>query len=261
MHSDLAYEPPIEQAGAGEAAVLVHGTPLDLRCWDALVPTLSESMRVIRYDVRGHGTAARCAVPGSYDVLADDVGSVLDRLELERAHLVGHSLGGQIVQLFAVRAPERVSSLTVLCARARPFQAFAAAASSIRASGVEPLVEQTLARWFQAAALTPDAPAAQAAAVAYVRERLHEIDPSSYAAALDLIASFDLLERLRELEAPARFIAAERDTVSGPRELELSAEAAPQGELVSFAHAGHLLPLEHPLALARMLAAGLATGA
>jgi 3-oxoadipate enol-lactonase len=261
MRADLAYEPPIEQSGAGEPAVLVHGTPMDLHCWDALVLILSRSMRVIRYDVRGHGTAARCAVPSSYDVLADDLGAVLDRLELERAHLVGHSLGGQIVQAFAVRAPERVSSLTVLCARARPFQAFAAAAASIRVSGVEALVEPTLARWFLPAALAPDAPAAEAAVVAYVRERLREIDPSSYAAALDLIASFDLLERLRELEVPARFIAAERDAVSGPQELKLSAEAAPHGELVSFAHAGHLLPLEHPPALARMLAASLATGA
>jgi 3-oxoadipate enol-lactonase len=261
MASDVAYEPPIVQAGTGDPAVLVHGTPLDLRCWDALVPALSQGLRVIRYDVRGHGAAAHCAVPASYDALADDLGAVLDRLGLERAHLVGHSFGGQIVQAFAVRAPARVSSLTVVCARARPFAAFAAAAARIRASGVEALVEPTLARWFLPAALAADAPPEEAAVVAYVRERLREIDPARYAAALDLIASFDLLERLRELEVPARFIAAERDGVSGPQELKLSAEAAPHGELVSFARAGHLLPLEHPLALAQMLAAGIATGA
>jgi pimeloyl-ACP methyl ester carboxylesterase len=261
MPSDVAYEPPIEQAGAGDPAVLVHGTPLDLRCWDALVPTLSLGLNVIRYDVRGHGTASQCAVPASYDVLADDLGAVLDRLGLERAHLVGHSFGGQIVQAFAVRAPERVSSLTVLCARARPFEAFAAAAARIRATGVEALVEPTLARWFLPAALAADAPPEEAAVVAYVRERLRTIEPKSYAAALDLIASCDLLEQLRAIDAPARFVAAERDAVSGPQELKLSAETAPHGELVSFSQAGHLLPLEHPLALARMIAASLATRA
>jgi 3-oxoadipate enol-lactonase len=259
MPPDLSYEPPIEQAGAGDPIVLVHGTPLDLRCWDALVPTLAQNLRVIRYDVRGHGTQARWPLPGSHDTLADDLGAVLDRLELERAHLAGHSFGGQIVQAFAVRAPERVCSLTVLCARARPFEPFATAAASIRASGVEALVEPTLARWFLPAALAPDAPAAEAAVVAYVRQCLREIDPGRYAAALELIASFDLLEQLQAIDAPARFVAAERDTVSGPSELKLSAEATPFGELVSFSQAGHLLPLEHPRAIARMLADGLSS--
>jgi pimeloyl-ACP methyl ester carboxylesterase len=253
MRSDVGYEPAIEQAGAGDPIVLVHGTPLDLRCWDTLVPTLSKELHVIRYDVRGHGTQAHCAVPGSYGALADDLGAVLDRLGLERAHLVGHSFGGQIVQAFAVRAPERVESLTVLCARARPFEPFATAAASIRESGVEALVEPTLARWFVPSALAAGGPAAEAGVVAYVRERLRQIDPGRYAAALELIASFDLLGQLGEIEAPARFIAAERDAVSGPQELKLSADAAPLGELVSFSQAGHVLPLEHPLSIARML--------
>jgi 3-oxoadipate enol-lactonase len=257
MPADRSYEPPIEQAGAGDPIVLVHGTPLDLRCWDALLPTLTQNLRVIRYDVRGHGTQAGRPLPGSYDVLADDLGAVLDRLGLGRAHVAGHSFGGQIVQAFAVRAPERVCSLTVLCARARPFEPFATAASSIRASGVESFVEPTLARWFLPSALAPDAPAAEAAVVAYVRQCLREIDPRCYAAALELIANFDLLEQLQAIEAPARFIAAERDSVSGPSELKLSAEATPLGELASFSDAGHLLPLEHPRAVARMLADGL----
>jgi pimeloyl-ACP methyl ester carboxylesterase len=260
MSSGAAYEPLIEEDGEGPPVVFVHGTPLDLHCWDALVPTLAQRLRVIRYDVRGHGTAANCAMPGSYEVLAGDLLTILDELQLGRAHVVGHSFGGQIAQAFALRAPERLISLTVVCARARPFPAFATMAAEIAANGVEALVEPTLARWFTAQALSPDAPAETAAVIRYVRERLAGVDPVPYAAALKLIAGFDVLARLPAVDAPARFIAAGRDAISTPHELTLSAEAVQHGELSLFANAGHLLPLEHPLALAEMLAETLVAG-
>jgi 3-oxoadipate enol-lactonase len=257
MGSAAAYKPLIEEDGDGPAVVLVHGTPLDLRCWDALVPALARSLRVIRYDIRGHGTAADCAMADSYDELADDLLAILDRLGLDRAHVVGHSLGGQIVQSFALRFPHRAASLTVLCARATPFRPFAEAAASIRAAGVAELVEPTLARWFASPALAPGAPREEAEAVGYVRQCLERVDAGVYAVALELISRFDVLGRLGELKIPARFLAAEHDTVSGPEALRRSVEVMPGAELVVFAHAGHLLPLEHPRLVAKSLLEGL----
>jgi pimeloyl-ACP methyl ester carboxylesterase len=261
MSSGTAYHPTISEDGEGPPVVLVHGTPLDLRCWDALVPTLAQSLRVVRYDVRGHGTAADYAMPGSYDALAGDLLAILDELQLERAHVVGHSFGGQIAQAFALGAPERVASLTVVCARARPFPAFATMAAEIAANGVEVLVEPTLARWFTARALAHDAPAEEAAVIRYVRERLAGVDPAPYAAALELIAGFDVFARLPAIDVPAHFIAAERDAVSTPQELTRSAAAVQHGAFSLFADAGHLLPLEHPRALAEMLLGRLAAPA
>jgi 3-oxoadipate enol-lactonase len=260
MRSDAAYEPPIEQDGEGPAVVLIHGTPLDLRCWDRLVPTLAPRLRVVRYDVRGHGTAAACAMPDSYDVLAGDLLAVLDRLALDRAHIVGHSLGGQIAQAFALRSPQRAASLTVLCARATPFAPFAEIAASVRATGVAALVEPTLARWFTPAALAAAAPDDEAAVVSYVRACLASVDAEAYAGALELIAGFDVLARLAALELPTRFLAAERDPVSGPQALRSSAQATTGAELVVFADAGHLLPLEHPQLVAESLVASLTAG-
>ena len=257
MGSAAAYKPLIKEDGDGPPVVLVHGTPLDLRCWDVLVPTLARSLRTIRYDVRGHGTTADCAMADSYDELADDLLAILDRLGLDRAHVVGHSLGGQIVQSFALRSPRRAASLTVLCARATPFAPFAEAAASIRAAGVAALVEPTLARWFAPPALAAGAALEEAAAVGYVRECLMRVDAGVYAAALELIARFDVLRRLGELKIPARFLAAELDTVSGPEALRRSVEVTPGAELVVFPHAGHLLPLEHPRLVAESLLASL----
>jgi 3-oxoadipate enol-lactonase len=257
MGSRGAYKPLIEEDGAGPPVVLVHGTPLDLRCWDALVPALTQSLRTIRYDVRGHGTASACAMADGYDELADDLLAILDRLRLDRVHVVGHSLGGQIAQAFALRSPQRTASLTVICARATPFAPFAGVAASIRATGVAALVEPTLARWFAPSALAPDAPREEAAAVSYVRECLKSVDAEVYASALELISSFDALGRLGELKIPARFLAAERDAVSGPEALRRSTEVMPGAELVVFAGAGHLLPLEHPRLVAESLLASI----
>jgi 3-oxoadipate enol-lactonase len=253
MSSSEAYQPLVEDDGVGAEVVLVHGTPLDLHCWDALVPTLSQALRVIRYDLRGHGSAKRCPMAGSYDVLADDLLALLDRLAIERAHVVGHSLGAQIAQAFALRHAERLRSLTVLCGRATPFPAFSATAALIRSGGVGPLVEPTIGRWFTARALSDDAPPQEKAVVDYVRARLHDVDAEAYAVSLELVAGFDVLARLGSLTAPARFIAAERDPISTPRQLERSSEAAPHSHFVVFAGAGHLLPLEHPRPVADSL--------
>jgi 3-oxoadipate enol-lactonase len=253
MSPSDGYEPRVEQDGFGVPVVLVHGTPLDLHCWDSLVPTLARAFRVIRYDLRGHGTAGDFAVPDSFDVLGDDVAALLDRLEIERAHVVGHSFGAQIAQNFALRYPDRLRSLGVLCGRATPFPAFTATATLIRSGGVEPLVESTLARWFTARALAEDAPPQQAQGLDYVRACLGRIDAEAYAASLELVAGFDVLECLSTLAARAHFIAAERDSVSTPRQLERSSKTVPNGDLVVFARAGHLLPLQHPVPVAESL--------
>jgi pimeloyl-ACP methyl ester carboxylesterase len=253
MGAHGGYEPLVAEDGIGQPVVLVHGTPLDMRCWDALVPTLSRALRVIRYDLRGHGTAARWPMAGSFEELADDLLALLDRREIGRAHIVGHSLGAQVAQMFALRCPERTRSLTVLCGRATPFPAFAATAALLRERGVEPLIEPTIRRWLTARALADDAPAEEVAVVGYVRECLQRIDADAYADSLALVAGFDVLDRLATLAAPARFIAAERDTVSTPRQLRRSSEVAPHGDYAMFAGAGHLLPLEHPRPLAASL--------
>src|SRR5437867_4309201 len=78
------------------------------RMWDAQIDTLNERFRVVRYDTRGHGGSPVPDGPYSIDDLADDAVAVLDRLGVERAHVVGLSLGGMTAMRLAVRNPERV---------------------------------------------------------------------------------------------------------------------------------------------------------
>lgn len=99
-----------EDAGAGEPVVLVHGAASSGRCFDAHVPVLSTTHRVIVPDLRSMGRNARTdAIPPA--AWTGDLVALLDHLGIERAHLCGTSLGARIVLRLGVLVPERVASI------------------------------------------------------------------------------------------------------------------------------------------------------
>jgi pimeloyl-ACP methyl ester carboxylesterase len=106
-------------------------------------------------------------------------------------------VGGQIAQRFALDHPDRLSRLSLLCTRSTPFPAFHQAAANMRATGsVDP--EPALQRWFSPAAL-----AQLHGLVEQVRSWLHEAQVAGWAAALDLIAGFDVLDDLPQVSVPS----------------------------------------------------------
>src|SRR4051794_16959245 len=88
------------------------GTTLEM--WDAQVPALSDRYRLLRYDTRGHGRSEVVDRPASIDDLAGDLAALLDALGIDKAHVLGLSLGGMTAQSFAVRYPQRLSSLVLM---------------------------------------------------------------------------------------------------------------------------------------------------
>ena len=98
-----------EIAGSGTPLILVHGMSLDTRMWDGQFGVLAENYRVIRYDARGHGKS----VPTSTDPYShsQDLKGLMDALGIERAHLVGLSMGGRTVINFTIDNPGRAISL------------------------------------------------------------------------------------------------------------------------------------------------------
>jgi pimeloyl-ACP methyl ester carboxylesterase len=100
-----------EAAGAGEPLVLVHAGIADSRMWEAQFVAFSDHYRVIRYDMRGFGRTAM--VEGLYSH-HEDLGGLLDFLDVGRAHLVGCSMGGGTVLDFALEYPQRVGNLILV---------------------------------------------------------------------------------------------------------------------------------------------------
>ncbi|MFE7546424.1 alpha/beta fold hydrolase [Streptomyces gardneri] len=97
------------------ALLLIHGSATSSRSWDALVPLLTTSHRVIRIDLPGHGRSAEPA-DGDYSPLEQGrrIGTALDRLGVERAIVIGHSSGGYPATALAERRPDLVTALTLI---------------------------------------------------------------------------------------------------------------------------------------------------
>ncbi|ANJ67573.1 hypothetical protein A9404_09380 [Halothiobacillus diazotrophicus] len=102
-----------EESGGGLPVLIMHGLFGSLANWRGVARSLSDTYRVINLDLRNHGRSPWA--PGlSYSDMADDVLRLMDRLGLERAKLIGHSLGGKLAMVLADRAPERFTRMVVV---------------------------------------------------------------------------------------------------------------------------------------------------
>ncbi len=102
-----------ERSGAGEPLVLVHGSWVDCRIWDGVVPLLRHSFEVVVYDRRGHSLSPGPLGQGSVHDDVDDLGALIDLLGAGPAHVAGASFGGSIALRLAAGRPEALLSAAV----------------------------------------------------------------------------------------------------------------------------------------------------
>lgn len=216
--------------------------------WDKVAPELSITHRVVRWDLPGHGGSAADLIGAGATVgdLADLVLALADSLGVERFGYAGVSLGGAVGLELAVRHPERVSALAVICSSAhfqgsRPWRE---RAERVRAEGLDWLVESAEARWFTAGFTVPE----------LLRDH-RDADPAGYAACCDALAEFDLRERLGDIRAPTLLVAGREDPATPPAHLREIADAVPGAALVEIPGASHLAPAQCPEAVLAALRA------
>jgi pimeloyl-ACP methyl ester carboxylesterase len=135
-----------EESGEGEAVVLIHGHPFDRSLWlPQLRPLASAGFRVVAPDLRGYGESP--ATPGKVSMreLAGDVVALLDRLDIERAAVVGLSMGGLVAMELALGWTQRVWAIGLVATTAEPVspgesQQRLELAAAVEAQGMAPLV-------------------------------------------------------------------------------------------------------------------------
>jgi pimeloyl-ACP methyl ester carboxylesterase len=97
--------------------VLLHGSFMTItNNWTGWIGELSKTRRVIAVEMQGHGRTADINRDFSYENLADDVAALLDHLEIERADLIGYSMGGGVAMQCAIRHPEKVRKVVSISA-------------------------------------------------------------------------------------------------------------------------------------------------
>ncbi|KAA2253867.1 alpha/beta fold hydrolase [Solihabitans fulvus] len=237
------HETLVAQRGeAGPAVLLVHSLGVDWCMWEPVLDRIAEGRRVFAYDLRGHGHAAGAPTPFTMADTARDLVGVLDALGLDRAHVVGLSLGGAIAQAAAVAYPERVESLALLATVDVTFpEAFEARAVAAEAHGMRAMVASTLTRWF-----TADALAENGWGVRYARERLLRFDPADWAAMWRAYRTLDVRGRLGEFSAPTLVLAGGADAAIRPEVLSDLAGRIPGARFQELPATPHMQTLERP---------------
>ncbi|MCX2946945.1 3-oxoadipate enol-lactonase [Lentzea sp. NEAU-D7] len=222
----------------GPVVVLSNSLGSTLEMWDANVAALEEHFRVVRYDTRGHGRSPVVPGPQTIDTLATDLLALLDRLGVEKAHLVGLSLGGMTALRLAARDPGRVDRLAVLCTSALlgPAANWTGRAALVRSRGTAVVAEAVVQRWF-----TP-AHENRAAWEAMVASTPAE----GYAGCCEAIAAMDLRGDLARISAPTLAIAGADDPATPPHHLEEIATSVQDGRLLVVPSAAHLANAEQP---------------
>ena len=111
---DLYYE----ETGQGMALILVHGFPMDHTIWQPVLPFLTGSARVILPDLRGFGKSPVSKGTYTMRLLAEDILRLMDLLKIEKAVIVGHSMGGYVALSFAHAYPQRLAGLGLVASQA-----------------------------------------------------------------------------------------------------------------------------------------------
>jgi 3-oxoadipate enol-lactonase len=238
-----AVEVDHEISGPPGAPTLVLSNSLgaSMAMWDPQLPALSERFRVVRYDQRGHGASP--VPPGPYTI--DDVGgdllALLDRLDIERAHVCGLSLGGMTGMWLAINAPERVDRLALLCTSAKlgPPENWSERAATVRTHGTAAIADAGLHRW-----VTDEFIAAHPDRAEWLRRMMLDTPDEGYAACCEVIQHMDLEPRLGEIRAPTLVIAGDQDPATPPEHAERIVAAVDGARLEVVSPGRHLANVE-----------------
>ena len=238
--------------GPPGAPVLVLSASLgtDRTMWDPQVEALSGRMRLLRYDMRGHGSSPVPPAPYSMADLGGDLLALLDRLEIERASLCGVSIGGMIGMWLGAHAPERVERLVLCCTTPYmgPPDAWHERAATVRARGVGAIADAILGRWF-----TPEYAEAHPALISQMRDLLSSTPREGYAGCCEALAGMDLRPDLASIQAPTLVLAGEEDPSIPLGDARLLADRIPGAQLSVVPHAAHLASVERAELVSTMI--------
>lgn len=246
------------ELGTKELVVLGPSLGTSAGMWEDAARLLSDDYDVLAWDLPGHGAspAADAGTRFTIGELADAVVELVDSIVPSggggpvRFHYAGDSVGGAAGAELALRHPERLGSLAMVCSSPRFANAegYAERADLVAAQGTAVRVQASAQIWF-APGFVDEHPAESSRLL----ENLRDADRFGYAAVCRAIASYDVRDRFGEISAPFLAIAGEFDTVCPYPEAEWMAEHAQHGTAVEVPGVAHIAPAEDPAAVAGLL--------
>lgn len=229
-----------EEHGSGEPLLLVSGLGGVASYWKPNLPALSAKYRVIVHDHRGAGQSTHSKIRYSVEQMTDDVLRLMDHLKIASAHVVGHSTGGAIGQIMAIRNPERLKKLVLFATwtKADKFfrQLFAARRALLTRVGPEAYV--------RGGTLFLYPPSWIKANEKLIEEREKLTigafpAPEVVVSRIDAILAFDRMAELSRIKTPTLVLCAKDDFITPAYFSEELAQRIPGAKLVMLPQGGH----------------------
>ncbi len=235
--------------GKGLPVILLHGFPLSREIWAPQISAISSRYRLITPDLRGHGDSEATSGPYTMDLLADDIASLIDGLDLrQKVVLGGLSMGGYVAMAFARRHPQRLAGLFLTATRAdadaeagKEGRQKAIAAAQQACSSL-PAVESMLPKLFAPPTYTEKPDLVDKVRKIMERTSLAGVIHSQQG----MMQRPDSYDMLYALEIPGLMIYGDQDQII-PEEAAVKTGATfADGSMAAIKNAGHLLNMEQP---------------
>jgi len=243
--------------GEGDPVVLVTGYGADLFQWALQAPELSQKYTVYMIDNRGVGLTDKPDGPYTVKMMADDVAGFFDAVGIEKAHLVGHSMGGMISQRFALDYPEKLKSLTLASTTCRVPQGAELMlmlwTDILEKLGNEAFVNNVIGWCFTFDYVDKEYDSLMMMKQAML-EHLDEMPllPGPFRSQCGAVTGFDVSEEIKNINVPTMVLVGKNDILTPPAFSEEIAGRIP-GSFLNIIERGHAYNQEVPVAFNQAL--------
>ncbi len=238
--------PAVYATGSGTPLVLLHGVGTDHRAFRPQSIRLAAHHRVLAWDMPGYGCSPHLD-PLDWPALADALARMLDAQGVERAHILGHSIGGMVAQAFVARHPGRVRSLILSGtspAFGKPDGDWQREFVRQRLAPLE--TGKTMADLAEATVEALVGPGAPKAVRDFAQACIGQVPVAAFAAAIRLIVTFDGRPDLPKIGCPTLLLAGEKDTNAPAAMMEKMATKIAGARFAVLKGCGHLANIEDP---------------
>lgn len=238
---DIRLHYQIDGDPDGKPIVFANSLGTDLRLWDKIVTGLPEGLRIIRYDMRGHGQSDIPQPPYSMGTLVRDAEQLLDHLEVKDALFVGLSIGGMVAQGLAVKRLDLVRAMVLSNTAAKIGQPamWDERIEAVKKGGVKALSEAQLDRWFPKSFHKTEE-------FTFWKDMLEGTASDGYIGCSAAIAGTDFYTPTSGLRLPAIAIAGSEDKSTPPDLVRETIDLIPGSEFHLIRKAGHLPCVDQP---------------
>ena len=233
------------QTGEGPGLFLIHGIGAAEDAWRFIVPKLTKYFTVITYDLRGHGKSPVTNNNFTLNDLIDDLEKIREKTKIEKAHFMGHSLGGMIAPAYANKFPDNTISVGLLSTVAdrstKDKQKVLDIIKKMELESIPEILSTLTNRWF-----TDDFIKKNKSIVDQRIQQVTDTNPEVFLNVFKIYAETEMISWLKEIKKPCLVLTGENDLGCSPEHNKKISSELINSKLVILPNVKHSILLEEP---------------